>query len=61
MKNRIYLDYAATTPVLPEVLAQMLPYFTEERLSPNVRKKAIRKALESFRISDEDKALLRAL
>ena len=38
-----------------------LPFFTEERLSPPVRKKAIRKALESFRVSAEDKALLRSL
>ena len=29
MKNRIYLDYAATSPVLPEVLEEMLPFFTE--------------------------------
>jgi cysteine desulfurase len=28
--KRIYLDYNATTPIAPEVLAVMLPYLTEE-------------------------------
>src|SRR5262249_55518815 len=30
----IYLDHAATTPVSPEVLAEMLPYFTEVFANP---------------------------
>lgn len=30
MSNRIYLDYAATTPVDPRVMKEMLPYFTDK-------------------------------
>ena len=29
MSRRVYLDHNASTPVHPEVVAEMLPYFTE--------------------------------
>lgn len=38
-----------------------LPYLTEKRLSPWVHNKTIRKAIESYRISDSRKAFLRTL
>lgn len=38
---------------------QILPYFLNDSLNGAVLKKAIRKALESFRISDDIKSLLR--
>ena len=34
-KKRVYMDYAATTYTKPEVLEEMLPYFTEEFSNPS--------------------------
>ncbi len=34
-KQRIYLDYASTTPVDPRVLKEMLPYFTDKFENPS--------------------------
>jgi len=35
MSRRVYLDYNASTPVHPEVLAEMLPYFAERFGNPS--------------------------
>lgn len=35
MKKMIYMDYSATTPVLNEVVNEMLPYFTEYYGNPS--------------------------
>ena len=40
---------------------EILPYLTEDRLSPWVRQKTIQKAVESFRVPPEHKAELKAL
>src|SRR5579859_1273215 len=35
MPSKIYFDHAATTPVAPEVVQAMLPYFTERFGNPS--------------------------
>ena len=35
MSKVIYLDHAATTPTKPEVVKEMLPYFTESFGNPS--------------------------
>lgn len=52
MTQRIYLDHAATTPVDPEVLEAMLPYFTEEfgnASNPHSYSRAARAAIDEAR------------
>lgn len=49
----VYLDYNATTPVAPEVLAAMLPYFTEHPGNPSsahLHGFATRRAITTARI-----------
>src|SRR5687768_7487116 len=38
--NAVYLDYHATTPVDPRVLAEMLPFFTERFGNPHSKQHA---------------------
>ncbi len=50
--NRIYLDYAATAPVLPEVLDAMLPFFVSQFGNPSgihANGREARKAVEQAR------------
>lgn len=52
MNEGVYLDYNATTPVLPEVLEAMHPYFTERfgnPASPHLWGKEAHDAVESAR------------
>jgi cysteine desulfurase len=46
----IYLDHNATTPVLPEVLEAMMPYFTEAWGNPS----------SSYRFSEQPKMAMNA-
>ena len=57
--NMMQAWYFAT--VLAFRYEEILPYLTEDRLSPWVRQKTIQKAVESFRVPPEHKAELKAL
>ena len=57
--NMMAAWYFATALAKQEQSA--LAYFTKKRLSPVVLKKAVQKALESFRVSENTKATLRTL
>lgn len=51
--KRIYLDHAATTPVDPRVLEEMLPYFTEKYGNPSSvyqEGREARRAVEAARL-----------
>lgn len=57
MKNIIYLDHAATTPVNPKVLEAMLPYFSEKFGNPSSiysLAQEAREAIENTRIGISD-------
>ena len=57
--NMMIAWYFATA--LAKQYEAALPYLENRRLAPWVHNKAIQKAVESFRVSDEHKACLRAL
>lgn len=50
--KQIYLDYAAATPLLPEVMAAMQPYFSERFFNPSANylaAQAVRQDIEAAR------------
>ncbi len=57
--NMMIAWYFATA--LAKQYAAALPYIEQQRLEPWTHNKAIQKAIESYRISDEQKAYLRTL
>jgi cysteine desulfurase len=58
MPQTIYLDHAATTPVAPEVLTAMLPYYTEMWGNPSSIHRAGRQAADGM---DEARAQVAGL
>ncbi|MHB0912831.1 MAG: cysteine desulfurase NifS [Armatimonadota bacterium] len=58
MSELIYLDHAATTPVDPEVLAAMLPYFGEEYANPSTLYRFGRQARDAVEEAREKLAAL---
>lgn len=53
MTETIYMDYAATTPVRPEVLEAMLPYFGEHYGNPSSLHRLGREAGKALRAAHE--------
>src|SRR5688572_22825181 len=53
----VYLDHAATTPVLPDVLAAMIPYFTAEAGNPSSLHASGRRARRAVEEAREKLAL----
>jgi len=56
MSDIIYLDHAATTPVRPEVLAAMLPYFGERYGNPSSLHRLGRETAKALRMAREQMA-----
>lgn len=54
----VYLDYAATTPLLPEVLEEMLPYFKEKFGNPSSIHKFGQETRAAIEIARDDIAKL---
>jgi cysteine desulfurase len=57
-KRQVYLDYSATTPVKPEVLEAMLPYFTEFYGNPSSLYTAGQNAKNAISVAREQLAAL---
>ncbi len=55
----VYLDHAATTPMLPDVLAAMMPYFVEEYGNPSSLHAAGRRARRA--VEEAREAIAQAL
>ena len=54
--HRIYMDHAATTPVDPEVLNEMTPYFAKQYGNPSSLHSFGREALDAVENSREQVA-----
>jgi len=57
-KRQVYLDYSATTPVKPEVLEAMIPYFTESFGNPSTLYTIGQKAKDALKAAREQVAAL---
>jgi len=51
VENKIYLDYAAATPVDQKVLSSMQPYFSDDFYNPSANYAAARKIADDINLS----------